>query len=96
MRTAVLGLRLDYEVAGDYTSGVLFHGGLYSPARSAAMPWGTGLPADQVVALDSLSDFQLSPADHAPLGWSGRVLMTFMLQNAGAHTRAKILVRSSG
>ena len=93
---SVLGLRLDYEVAGDYASGVLFHGGLYSPARSAPLPWGTGRPADQVVALDNLSDFQLAPADHAPPGWSGRVLMTFMLQNAGAHTRAKILVRSSG
>ncbi len=89
-----LGLRLDYEGAGGYSQSVVFHDGLYQRGRTAPMPWGTERAADQVIELESLSDFQLSPARHAPADWSGRVVVTFMLQNTGAHTRAKVIVRS--
>ncbi len=93
-QNSVLGLRLDYESGGDYSSAALIHGGLYSPEREAAVPWGTGRPADQVVELGNLEDFRLSPATYAPAGWSGRLIITFMMQNTGAQTRAKVMVRS--
>ena len=91
---SLLGLRLDYESDGDYSVGVLFHSGLYSSARQAPVPWGTGRPADQVVELESLADFLLSPGRYAPRGWSGRVMLTFLMQNTGARTRARATVRS--
>ncbi len=91
---SVLGFRFDYRGEGDYSKGVLFHGGLYSSDRQAPEPWGTGRPADQVVELENLSDIRLSPAMYAPPDWSGRVIMTFMMQNTGARTRAKVIVRS--
>ena len=93
-QNSVLGLRLDFESEGDYSKGVLLHGGLYSAARQAHVPWGTGRPADQVVELGSLEDFRLSPAMYAPPDWSGRLIITFMMQNTGAQTRAKVMVRS--
>ncbi|MDD9955173.1 MAG: hypothetical protein OXP68_03030 [Anaerolineaceae bacterium] len=93
---SVLGLRLDYLGEDIYSKAVLFHGSLYSSGRQAPVPWGTGRPADQVVELDDLSGIRLSPATYAPPNWSGRIIMTFMMQNTGARTRAKVVVRSHG
>ena len=90
---SLLGLRLDYAVGEDYAASVLLHGGLYNDGRAAAMPWGTERPADQVVALDDLTNIQLAAASYAPAGWSGRLIITFMMQNSGAETRAKVVVR---
>ena len=90
---SLLGLRLDYAVGEVYAKSVLLHGGLYSTERESPMPWGTESRLDQVVALENLADIQLSAAMYAPEGWSGRLIMTFMMQNTGAGTRAKVLVR---
>ena len=90
---SILGLRLDYAVGERYTTGVLLHGGLYNPEHDATVPWGTERHPDQVVELDDLSRFQLSPALYAPEGWSGRLIMTLMMQNTGAGSRARVSVR---
>jgi hypothetical protein len=93
---SVIGLRLDFEEQGRYTKSVLFHGGVYDDARSARMPWGTERQADQVVQVDNFTGFQLDPASYAPENWSGRVIVTFLMQDTGAHTRAKITLRPTG
>ena len=90
---SLLGLRLDYAVGDAYAKSVLLHGGLYSTERASLMPWGTESRPDQVMALENLADIQLSPAMYAPEGWSGRLIMTFMMQNTGAGSRAKVFVR---
>lgn len=90
---STLGLRLDYAVGDTFTTGVLLHGGLYDDEDRTTVPWGTQRPADQVIELPDLADFQLSPVVFAPQGWSGRLIMTLMLRNTGAGTRAKVFVR---
>ena len=90
---SLLALRLDYAIDDSYTTGVLLHGGLYNPEHDATVPWGTERHPDQVVELDDLSRFQLSPALYAPEGWSGRLIMTLMMQNTGAGSRARVSVR---
>ena len=92
---SLLGLRLDYPAGGSYTKSVLLHGGLHNSARGTPMPWGTERRADEVVEMDGLSTVQLEPALYAPEGWSGRLILTLLMQNTGAGTRAKISIRRS-
>ncbi|MCY4061265.1 MAG: hypothetical protein OXG53_02735 [Chloroflexi bacterium] len=90
---SLLGLRLDYADGNGYAKAVLVHSGLYSPARDAKEPWGTERQADEIVELDDLSMMRLEPARFAPAGWNGRLIITFMMQNTGAATRAKVVIR---
>ncbi len=90
---SLLGLRLDYAAAEGYSRAVLFHDGLYNPERDAKEPWGTERQADEIVELDDLSLMRLEPSLFAPEGWSGRLILTLMMQNIGAATRAKVRIR---
>lgn len=92
---SLLGVRLDYEVGTNYTSSVLFHGpsgrgpDLYDPKRDAPMFWGTQRPADGQVAVKALEGFEIEPSRYAPGGWTGRAVVTFLVQNTGPGTRAR-------
>ncbi len=92
---SLVGLRLDYVADEGDARAVLFHDGLYSTERDAKEPWGTERRAEQIVELDDLSMTRLEPALYAPAGWSGRLIMTLMMQNTGAATRAKVVIRRS-
>ena len=92
---SLMGMRIDYEVNGEYIEGVLFHGGLYDSQRDAPMPWGTKRLPEQVVQVQDLSNFRIDPGMYAPANWSGRALISFEMQNTGANTRAKVIVRAA-
>lgn len=90
---SLLGLRVDFQTPAGYGKGVLFHGpvgsgpGLYDPARSAPMPYGTRRAADQVVAVPDFGRFTVELARYAPPGWTGRTQLLFILKNAGPEAR---------
>lgn len=95
---SLLGVRVDYSVKGAYAKGVLFHGpyggiSLYNPARTAGIPWGLKQKPDDTVAVADLAKFRVDLKKYAPAGWSGKAHITFIMQNAGPGTRAKITVR---
>ena len=96
---SLLAVRIDYQVGDAYTKGVLFHGplrggpDLSDARRSAPMPWGTHRPPDESVHVADFARFPITPRAHAPAQWTGRVQITFLMQNTGAGTRAKIVVR---
>ena len=79
---------------GDYASAVLLHGGLYSAGRDDAQPWGTGRPPERVVDLGDLSSIRLQAGEYAPAGWNGRLLLTLLMRNTGAHSRGKVTLRA--
>jgi xylan 1,4-beta-xylosidase len=92
---SLLAVRLDYQVGAVYTKSVLFHGklhgsDLYDPHRRAPMPWGTQRQPNLAVRVRDFSQFQIAPHTYAPPGWIGRVQITFIMQNTGPGTRAKI------
>ena len=99
---SLLALRIDYQVGSEYATGVLFHGpcgaapDLYEAKRDAALPWGTKRQAERAVLVSDLAWFDFSPAEHAPEGWTGRAVITFMMQNTGAGTRATIQLAGPG
>ena len=92
---SLLGLRLDYAVGERYTKSVLLHSGLHIVERDSLEPWGTKRQPDQVFAVDDLSNMRLEPAQYAPKDWNGRLILTVMMQNTGAGTRAKVRIRRS-
>jgi len=97
-RNSLLGVRVDYEVSGAYRKAVLFHGpyggvDLYDRGRDAIMPWGTKQQPDEAVQVSDLARFQLDLGAHAPAGWQGKAHIAYIMQNAGAGTRAKIILR---
>ena len=45
------------------------------------------------MAVTDLAKFQVNLKKYAPAGWNGKAHLTFLMQNAGPGTRAKITVR---
>src|SRR5690606_18050381 len=86
---SLLGLRVAYQVGSDDTKGVFYHGGLYNASRTAPIRWGTKRQADQVTQVADLQDFDIELAANAPANWTGRVILSYMMQNAGIGVRAK-------
>ena len=97
-QNSLLGVRVDYQLNGNYVSSVLFHGpykgiDVYNKNRDAMMPWGTKKQADKLIAVNDLSAFKIALKANAPAGWTGKAHITYIMQNAGAGTRAKITMR---
>jgi len=92
---SLLGMRIDYEVNGKYTKSILFHGELYDSQRNATMPWGTKRLPDEVIQIQDLSNFEIDLISDAPANWSGRAIISFEMQNTGAHTRARVVIKHS-
>jgi hypothetical protein len=92
---SAFGLRIDFRSAsGKYTKSVIFHGGLYDPRRTSALPWGKGGQADRAIQRAEMNGgqpFRIDLGELAPPDWDRhRVLITFLLQNAGKGSRARI------
>ncbi|MBC8083791.1 MAG: T9SS type A sorting domain-containing protein [Hymenobacter sp.] len=91
---SLAGVRIDFRTPAGYTKSVLFHGGIYNAGRTALFPYGTKRPADAVQQVDLLN-FNVRPADYAPAGWDGRVILSAVLQHTGAGSRADVTVRTT-
>jgi xylan 1,4-beta-xylosidase len=95
-KNSVLGVRFDFQVADAYSKSVLFYGSavngdaLYDAARDQHMPFGTKQQADEAVHVADFSDFSVTLAEHAPANASGRVQLTYLMQNAGPGSRVVI------
>jgi xylan 1,4-beta-xylosidase len=97
-KNSLLGIRVDYEANGSYSKAVLFHGAyggidLYSDERNAFSPWGTIKKADEIIYVNDLAQFKIPIKQKAPEKWQGKAHISFIMQNTGAGTRAKIILR---
>lgn len=98
---SILGIRVDYQTGGIYSRSVLFHGpitgiDLYDATRNADFPWGTRKTAEKVIAVKNMAEFQIPLQEYSPDGWKGKAHISFIMQNAGPGTRAKIVLRKPG
>lgn len=91
-RESVFGVRIDFQArSGAYSKSVLYTDGLHDPARSLALPWGTGRAAVDQVRPYTGSKFQVHLAADAPEDWNGRrIIITPLLADAGAGSRARL------
>ncbi len=89
---SVFGVRIDFQArSGAYSKSVLYTDGLNDPARSLALPWGTGKAAVDQVRHYVGPKFRVRLAADAPEDWNGRrIIITPLLADAGAGSRARI------
>ena len=82
---STINIRVDYQdKSGEYVRSVLYHEGVYTNERSFVLPWGTQRAPDEIVEVASLNDCNLNIAAYQPENFSGRVLISFEMQNVGA------------
>lgn len=97
-KNSLFGLRVDFAArTGGYGKSVLFHGGLYDPRRDQALPWGAGGATPHAVLrrneMNTGRPFLVDLDRLAPPNWDRkRVLVSFLLQNAGAGSRARVVL----
>lgn len=86
-----LEVRCDYHTPEGYTSAI----SLSTAARSFdSLPWGTKKTADDVQQLTVSDSAVLDIKSKAPAGWDGKVLITFILENTGKDSSARIQLES--
>lgn len=86
--SSTLNIRVDYQnKEGEYVNAVLYHEGVYTQGRSFMLPWGTKQAPDKIVEVENLNDFSIDIASHKPENFSGRVLISFEMQNIGASVK---------
>ncbi|MDR0287108.1 MAG: hypothetical protein LBI03_05285 [Clostridiales bacterium] len=97
-KNACFGIRVDYDVNGEYTKSVLYTQNKINPDRSSPNPpWGTNRDADEVIVSNKLlsGDTQIDLRSKAPDGWSGRAIITYDMDSAGSDLRTEIKVTGS-
>lgn len=97
---ALLGLRIDYAVrSGGFGKSILWHDGSYNPARRAVLPWGRGGArpdaAHRQPEMRTGVSFTINIAAEAPRQWNGRVILTPILQDMGAGSRARFILEDA-
>lgn len=82
-------VRVDYQTPAGYTRAVEYKAGVTSCSRSTPIPFGSGEAAHVVVPVD-FNNFEMDIRGYAPADWTGRVILTFDIENTGAWTEAKL------
>lgn len=77
---SVLGVRVDFT--GPVEKSALIHYGIYDAAGALEMPWGSKRKADTVVKAES-AEYRFRFAAFAPVGWSGKAVISYMMRNTG-------------
>lgn len=95
---ALFGVRVDYETPQGWTRSVLWHDGSDHGTHDSALPWGKGGAAvDKGFSVPALArgkgTFVLDIAGQSPPLWNGRIMLTPILQNAGAAVQARLIFR---
>ena len=83
--SSTINIRIDYQDrGGEYVHSVLFQEKIYSNESPFVLPWGTQRTPDEIVEVENLNECSLDVAAHQPENFSGRVLISFEMQNIGA------------
>lgn len=82
-KESALGVRVDYEADGNYTKSVYYSDSRFAVTDLAKAPWGTMKKPDDVIIVKDLNGLKVNVAEHAPKGWSGRIIVTFIMKDCG-------------
>ncbi|BDI29630.1 hypothetical protein CCAX7_16810 [Capsulimonas corticalis] len=96
---ALFALRLDYgSKRGGYSKSILWRDDSRQTVRTSAFPWGRKTTTPDVLhvekALRTGKAFEISVAREAPADWSHRVLVTPILEDMGAGSQVRIILKA--
>lgn len=91
---SVIGVRVDYRLEdGSYAAGKLYTVGNFN--YNLITPFGSKTAASEVVSMGDLSGtYDISFAD-APANWDGRIMLTYMIKDAGEGATTKFIIRGT-
>lgn len=85
---STINIRVDYQnTEGEYVHSVLYHAGQYREGRTDLLPWGTKRQPDEVIEVESLSDFTIDIVGHKPADAGKRVCISFDMAQVGTNVR---------
>lgn len=94
---SALALRVDFLAGpGSASRSALLHWGLLPEAGAGALealPWGNRRAADTVITASPAAEHLLKLSALAPPGWAGKAILSFLMRNTGAGSRAAIEIR---
>ncbi len=91
---SVIGLKVDYRKEdGSYQSGKLYTVGEFG--YNLAAPFGSKSAASEVVSMGGLNGKYTLNFTDAPADWDGRIVVTYMIQDAGRGATTKFIVRGA-
>jgi len=87
-----LGIRIEYGVGDEFRNSVLY--ALAGQEGNPVLPWGTKAPASIVYRIAEREGcLVLDLQKHAPTGWTGRIRLTYLIQDGAAGSQAKFILR---
>ncbi len=87
-----LGYRFDFiDTSGKYVKSILYHGGIYTKNCNVALPWAKGGQAD-TIHTTTIKNATIDIAKLGPANFSGKLRLTFILQNTGRNSGVKFSV----
>lgn len=95
---ALVGLRIDYCIDGEYNNTVLLCGNLFNSARNTELPWGAkGASADKIIKepkMGSGEKFKIDFDKYAPGEWlhskKRRIILSFWMENSGTGSQGTV------
>ena len=92
---STLAVRVDIMDRGTYSTGILFHAGLYDVSRTEVPQWGTRRAPDKVVTLQPGALWDLDLTASVPRNWGRRAIVTFIQRDTGPGSRSKFQLTAS-
>ncbi len=89
---SLLGYRFDFmDNSGKYIKSILYHGRIYNVKRNVRLPWAKGGQAD-TFRLINIKNARINVAKLVPPHFSGKMVLSFLLQNTGRNSAVKFSV----
>lgn len=89
---SLLGYRFDFiNNSGKYVKSILYHGGIYNANSNANLPWAKGGQADAIHSIN-IKNAKINIAKIIPANFSGKLMLSFLLQNTGRNSGVKFKV----
>ncbi len=97
-QNSLFGVRIDFQATdGTYSKSILLHNGIYNASGKNDIPWGTKKNSEVIIHVDEFNkenDFVFLVTDYAPKDWNKkRIIITYILRNTGADTKARIILK---
>ncbi len=80
------GMRIDYHTSEGYIYSVAYEVG--NSKSGGEIPFGTYRDADAVIEISADSKTEINIKENAPIGWDGKVILSFDIEGTGKWTEA--------
>lgn len=91
--TTAIGIKVDYATSAGYTKSVFYN--IKDFGADLMLPFGARTMSDEIVSMgDTLKgSYDIVLKQNAPSGWNGRVMLSYIIKDAGIGATAKFIIK---